>query len=33
MGKVKTPVAVDADAKLQAHAVAHDWISISLRNA
>ena len=33
MGKVKTPVAVDADEKLQAHADAHDWISISLRNA
>jgi HAD superfamily hydrolase (TIGR01490 family) len=33
MGKVKTPVAVDPDDKLQAHAEAHDWISISLRNA
>ena len=33
MGKVKTPVAVDADEKLQAHADAHDWISLSLRNA
>ena len=33
MGKVKTPVAVDPDDKLRAHAEAHDWISISLRNA
>jgi len=33
LGKVKTPVAVDADEKLLAHATAHDWISISLRNA